>query len=59
MRDNRHYCSGVCCLIRKRCGRYLPEPPDVHLEWIDHEYDKETGTCPNYLTPLEFEYEKD
>lgn len=29
------YCSGIGCKIRDKCKRYLPNPPDIPLWWID------------------------
>ncbi len=43
------YCSGVACKIRKSCNRYLPNPPDIPIDWIDHSYKEETNTCRYYI----------
>lgn len=29
------YCSGIGCKIRDKCKRYLTNPPDIPLWWID------------------------
>lgn len=35
------YCSGVACKLRKYCKRYLPDPPDTRLWWVQEKYQEE------------------
>lgn len=35
MNKDYSYCSGVTCPIRQECRRYLPDPPDEPLWWIE------------------------
>ena len=42
------YCSGVACKLRKQCNRYLPDPPDARLWWVQEKYQEETGSCPHF-----------
>lgn len=42
------YCSGVCCRLRQNCKRYLPEPPDYPLWWVEPQYNEKNDDCVNY-----------
>lgn len=50
METNYSYCSGVACPIKEECKRYLPNPPDEPVWWVNHAYREETGQCP-YFDP--------
>ncbi len=42
------YCRGVGCELRNYCNRYLPDPPDAMLWWVQEKYQEETGVCPYF-----------
>ena len=44
------YCSGITCPVRKDCKRYLPNPPDVRLWWVDPAYKTKYAKCPNFVS---------
>nr|DAE73985.1 MAG TPA: hypothetical protein [Caudoviricetes sp.] len=48
IKNDYAYCSGVACKMRKQCNRYLPDPPDARLWWIDVKYKEETGECVHF-----------
>lgn len=48
MNTNYNYCSGVTCPIRQSCNRYLPDPPEERLKWINPSYNKKEHKC-NYF----------
>ncbi len=42
------YCRGVGCELRNYCNRYLPDPPDAMLWWVQEKYQEDTGMCPHF-----------
>ncbi len=48
MNTDYAYCSGITCPIRKECKRYLPDPPDIPLWWINPAYKVDSNLCPNF-----------
>ena len=48
MNRDYSYCSGVTCEIRQSCKRYLPNPPDMVLLWVEPKYIKESKQCKNF-----------
>ena len=43
------YCSGICCKLRNSCRRYLPNPPDKPLWWVDVAYNDSENECKNFI----------
>lgn len=42
------YCRGVGCELRNYCKRYLSDPPDAMLWWVQEKYQEDTGMCPHF-----------
>lgn len=47
------YCSGIGCKIRDKCKRYLTNPPDIPLWWIDAAYNDRLKSCPLIILKVE------
>lgn len=47
MNKDYAYCSGITCKLRNNCKRYLPDPPNKRLWWVDVAYNQTTNTCQN------------
>jgi hypothetical protein len=46
MNQDYEYCSGVECKLKKDCKRYLPDPPNEPLWWINVHYNEKRNQCP-------------
>ncbi|MES5167847.1 hypothetical protein ABVC73_04830 [Prevotella melaninogenica] len=42
------YCRGVGCELSNYCKRYLPNPPDAYMWWVQEKYQEYTGRCPHF-----------
>ena len=39
------YCRGVGCELSNYCKRYLPDPPNAFMWWVQEKYQEDTGSC--------------
>lgn len=46
------YCFGVACKLRNYCKRYLPDPPDAYMWWVQEKYQEDTGGMSSFRGEL-------